>query len=132
MPGSLQAQAAADSRQLTYQLIETWIEGGGGSTTLLVHQAGDVAVARYESDSSIAMVSNPASGIVSAGTAQRLTGLGGLPFLIEMVEVPESLGPGSEMPVGNDWVQVIESISFTSTFARSASRVSRQQPSRST
>ena len=79
---------------------------------LLVHQAGDIAVARHESDSSIAMVSNPAAGIVSAGTARRLTGFGGLPFLIEMAEVPESLGPGSEMPIGNDWVQVIESISF--------------------
>jgi hypothetical protein len=102
----LQAQTAAESANLTYQLKETWIEGGGGSTTLQVHQAGDAAVALYESSEKIALVSNQADGIVSARPDRSL------PILLELMDAPDSLRPGTELPMGNDWVHVIESISF--------------------
>jgi hypothetical protein len=105
MPGSLLAQAPG-ANGLTYQLNETWIEGGGGSTTLQVHQAGDAAVARFESGERIALVSNQTAGIVSARPDRYL------PILIETVDVPESLGPGSEMLISDDEVRVLKSISF--------------------
>jgi len=108
--GSLQAQVPAAGEPLTYQLKETWIEAGGGwggDTTLLVEQAGSVAVARHESDGSLAMVSNPTAGVIIAAPTR------GLPFLMELLEFPEDLGPGTELPIGNDWVQVIESIEFS-------------------
>jgi len=109
-PEALQAQVAASDEPLTYQLNETWIEAGGGyggETTLLVEQTGSMAVARHESIDRIAMVSNPAAGIISAAPTR------GLPFLMELLEFPEVLGPGTELPIGNDWVQVIESIEFS-------------------
>ena len=110
MLAPLQAQTAVDSGNLTYQLKEKWIEAGGGmggDTTLLVEQTGSVAVARHESNGSLAMVSNPSVGVISAAPTR------GIPFLMALLEFPEDLGPGTEIPIGNDWVRVIESIDFS-------------------
>jgi len=82
----------AQEGQLTYQLDETWIEGGGGATTLHVTQSGGKSVGRHEPDGDVALVSNPAGGIISARPARSL------PFLIEVMDVPGDLGPGSLMP----------------------------------
>ncbi len=102
---------ASDSDGLTYTLTETWIEGGGGETMLQVHQSGSAAVARNQAGD-VTLVSDPAAGIVSAGEGSRFSGFGGLGFLVEMFEAPETFGPGTEIPLGDDKVRRIESIDF--------------------
>lgn len=102
---------ASDEKDLTYTLTETWIEGGGGETKLEVHQSGNVAVARNESGD-VALVSDPAAGIVSAGKGSRFSGFSSLGFLVEMFEVPAAFGPGTELPMGDDQLRRVESIDF--------------------
>ena len=105
------AARASSSKDLTYTLTETWIEGGGGETKLQVHQSGNAAVARNQAGN-VALLSDPAAGIVSAGEGSRFSGFGGLGFLVEMFEAPETFGPGAEVPMGDDKVRRIESLDF--------------------
>ena len=103
--------APAAEESLSYTLSETWIEGGGGETKLEIQQEGNVAVARNEAGD-VALVSDPAAGIVAAGIGSRFSGFSGLGFLVEMFEVLEDFGPGSELPLNEENSRRIESIEF--------------------